>query len=107
MKRAIESMILVASKGYPDNTTRKIIEALLPLVDEIYYLGDSDIYGLDILLCYTIACGHWSSYFERVKWVQLTALVEKGKLESELILQSKEDKIKCIEMLERPYFKNI
>ena len=100
-------MIVVASKGYPDSTTRKIIEALLPLVDEIFYLGDWDIYGVDILLCYTISSGQGSSYFERVKWVQLTNLVEAGKLEGELLPQSKEDKIKCIEILERPYFKNI
>ena len=100
-------MIVVASKGYPDSTTRKIIEALLPLVDEIFYLGDWDIYGVDILLCYTISSGQGSSYFERVKWVQLANLVEAGKLEGELLPQSKEDKIKCIEILERPYFKNI
>lgn len=56
-------MIVIASKGYPDNTTRKMIEVLLPLVDEIFYLGDSDIYGLDILLCYTISSGQWTSYF--------------------------------------------
>jgi DNA topoisomerase VI subunit A len=118
-RQALESMIVVASKGYPDNTTRKVIEALLPLVDEVFYLGDCDIYGLDILLCYTVSSGQFvssgqcvssgqfGSYFERVKWVQLGGLVEEGRLEGELLPQSKEDKLKCIEILERPYFKNI
>jgi len=39
-----------------------MIESLLPFVDEIFYLGDQDIYGLDILLSYTVVSTEWTNY---------------------------------------------
>lgn len=46
-------VLLITAKGYPDRTTKVIISHLAK--DRfIYYLGDLDVFGFDILLTYSI-----------------------------------------------------
>jgi hypothetical protein len=42
-------------------------------------LGDSDIYGADILLCYSIGFNDWSTFLPRVQWIQLDKIIQKHK----------------------------
>lgn len=51
--------ILITAKGYPDYTTRELINQLIAHKPEarVYYLGDYDVYGFDIYMCY--AMGYW------------------------------------------------
>lgn len=67
----------------------------MPLVDEIYYLGDSDIYGADILLSYSIGFNSWSTFVPKVRWIQLSRIIEKHR-QPEIQVQTKEDKLKYI-----------
>lgn len=99
-----EETIFLSAKGYPDSTSRSLVELLLPLVEEVYYLGDRDIYGIDILLCYSIGFQNWSTFLHRANWIQLQLLVDPRE---DVLLQSKEDKLKCIEVLQRPYLQDI
>ena len=71
-----KATIFISAKGYPDATSRRVVNTLLPLVDEIYYLGDEDIYGADILLCYSISSNNSTTFLHRVNWIQLQALSE-------------------------------
>ena len=70
-------------------------------------MGDSDIYGADILLCYSIGLERWSTFVQRVKWIQLEKIVDFSHFNSELLFQSKQDKIKGLEVLKRPYFEDL
>ena len=52
-----ENWLLLTSKGYPDMLTLSFLNELLEKLHsniEIYYLGDYDIYGADIMLNYSI-----------------------------------------------------
>lgn len=51
--------LILSAKGYPDQTTRNILLQLMNQkhVESIYYLGDYDVFGMDIFLFYTL--GDW------------------------------------------------
>lgn len=100
----MQESIFLSAKGYPDSTSRSLVELLLPFVQEVYYLGDRDIYGIDILLCYSIGFQNWSTFLPRVNWIQLQRLADPRE---DVLLQGKEDKLKCIEVLQRPYLQDI
>ena len=70
-----QESIFMSGKGYPDSTSRTLVQLLLPLVQDIFYLGDSDIYGADILLTYSIGLNDWATFLPRVKWVQLEKII--------------------------------
>ncbi len=50
----LQNSIIITGKGYPDYATRSFLEKLVenfPYLP-IFYLGDYDPYGFDILTCY-------------------------------------------------------
>ncbi len=102
-----EQSIFLTSKGYPDNTCRGIVSHLCPMVENLYYLGDEDIYGVDILLCYAIGMNNYSTILHRINWIDLTAMIDPLLLDPEYEVLSKEDKKKYIEICNRNYFKDI
>lgn len=53
----VQEYILICAKGYPDQTTRKMILSLADSIDVAYFLGDYDVFGFDIFLLY--ALGDW------------------------------------------------
>lgn len=107
IKEISDSTIFISSKGYPDGTTKNLVTLLFPFIEEIYFMGDSDIYGLDILLCYAIAYKQWSCLLSKMYWVQLERLVQPKEESLDYLVQSKEDKLKSMAILERAYFKEI
>jgi|JI9StandDraft_2_1071091.scaffolds.fasta_scaffold172077_2 DNA topoisomerase VI subunit A len=46
--------MLVTSKGYPDYNTQAFLKNILVHANGIYYLGDLDPYGFDIMLEYAV-----------------------------------------------------
>ena len=64
IEELLKESIFISSKGYPDTTSRRVI-------DEIYYLGDSDIYGADIILYYSISVNQSTTFLSRVRWIKL------------------------------------
>lgn len=68
--------IFVSAKGYPDNTCRGVVQSLASEIENIYYLGDQDVYGVDILLCYSIGYNSYSSIIHKLKWIQFDALAK-------------------------------
>ena len=89
IEELLKESIFISSKGYPDTTSRRVIEVFLPIVDEIYYIGDSDIYGADIILYYSISVNQSTTFLSRVRWIQLESLSEALDLKPEVQLQSK------------------
>jgi hypothetical protein len=102
-----QETIFLSAKGYPDSTSRQVVDCLLDVVSEVYYLGDCDVYGADILLCYCIGSEERRGFLPRVNWVQLQELADPHLLEGEALPQSREDHLKCIEVLQRPYFQEL
>lgn len=49
-----KNMVVITGRGYPDNTTRELVSRLVEFVKEVYYLGDYDVYGIDIMLNFSI-----------------------------------------------------
>lgn len=99
--------ILISSKGYPDTTSREIVESLSKIVENIYYLGDDDIFGVDILLCYSIGFNTLTTILNRIKWIDLTQIIDASQLEAEYQCLSVEDKKKYMDMVNRNYINNI
>jgi len=44
-------------------------------MENIYYLGDQDVYGVDILLCYSIGYNSYPTLLNTIKWIQFEKLV--------------------------------
>lgn len=53
-----EEYLLMTAKGYPDVMTRELLHLIRGIFDQIYYLGDYDVFGFDIFCFY--AFGDWS-----------------------------------------------
>jgi hypothetical protein len=77
------------------------------VVENIYYLGDEDIYGVDILLCYSIGYHRYSTILQRVKWIELCNIIDPTFLKSEYQSLTKEDKKKYIELINKKFFKEL
>lgn len=98
---------MLSSKGYPDTTSREIVETLAKNVENIYYLGDDDIFGVDILLCYSIGFNTFTTILNRIKWLDLTRIIDASRIEAEYQCLSVEDKKKYMEMFNRNYINSI
>lgn len=48
--RDIPDVLMVTSKGYPDYNTQAFLKSIAGKTASIYYLGDLDPYGFDIML---------------------------------------------------------
>lgn len=49
--------MIVTSKGYPDYITQKFLREIAQMDTQIYYIGDMDPFGFDILLQYAVGNG--------------------------------------------------
>lgn len=67
----LRQTIFISAKGYPDTTCRAVIDSLQRAVPNLLYLGDEDIYGVDILLCYAIGYNNFETIVHNMKWIQL------------------------------------
>jgi DNA topoisomerase VI subunit A len=76
-----KSAAFITSKGYPDSTCRAIVELLAKRVDKVYYLGDEDIYGVDILLTYAIGFNNFNTILPRIEWILLSSMIDQKNLE--------------------------
>lgn len=71
----IPQLLLITSKGYPDYSTQAFLKEVAPAASGIFYVGDLDPYGFDIMLEYAVGDSFEEFGVPTMDWLDVEQLI--------------------------------